>query len=250
LYAIYEPGQFELAISFLIVGTDKALLFDTGLGVGDIRAVATVLTDRDVWVLNSHTHYDHVGGNYQFDQILALDTAFTSANAAGRAHAEVAEFVSPGWVWQDFPKNFSRDSYVSKAFEITAHVADGDEIELGGRTLQVLQTPGHAPDALCLLDRQNRLLFTGDSFYLAPLYAHLDGSDVAQYAQTAARLATLADEVDTLVTSHNVPFANSGYLAKLDAAFEKLATGTAEFHLTDGNREYDFGEFSIIVPGP
>jgi hypothetical protein len=44
IYAIYEPGQFEEVISFLIVGENLALLFDTGLGIGDIRRVVEELT--------------------------------------------------------------------------------------------------------------------------------------------------------------------------------------------------------------
>ena len=56
VFAIYEPGQFEEVISFLIVGSERALLFDTGLGIADIRAVAESLTDLDIVVLNSHTH--------------------------------------------------------------------------------------------------------------------------------------------------------------------------------------------------
>ena len=74
IFAIYEPGQFEEVISFLITGEDMALLFDTGLGIGDIRGVVDELTDLQVVVLNSHTHYDHIGGNYQFETIYAMDT--------------------------------------------------------------------------------------------------------------------------------------------------------------------------------
>ena len=73
LFAIYEPGQFEEVISFLIEGETRALLFDTGLGIGDMRRVVDQLTDLDVVVLNSHTHYDHIGGNNLFDNIYGTD---------------------------------------------------------------------------------------------------------------------------------------------------------------------------------
>ena len=56
VYAIYEPGQFEEVMSFLIIGDKNALLFDTGLGIGDIRRVVEQLTELDIIVLNSHTH--------------------------------------------------------------------------------------------------------------------------------------------------------------------------------------------------
>ncbi len=59
IYAIYEPGQFEEVISFLITGEKRALLFDTGLGIGDMRSVVDQLTDLEVIVLNSHMHGDY-----------------------------------------------------------------------------------------------------------------------------------------------------------------------------------------------
>ncbi len=247
IYAIYEPGQFEEVISFLVIGSERALLFDTGLGIGNIRSVVDELTDLDVVVLNSHTHYDHIGGNHLFDEVLGRDTPFTRSRAAGSGTDAVAEFISPGWVWKPLPTGFDPASYRSEAFVIDAIVQEGSEIDLGDRTLEVLVTPGHAPDALCLIDRENRLLFTGDTFYLAPLYTHLVGSDFDLYVETARRLAGLAGEVDRVFTAHNVPVVESRYLTELGAAFDTIVAGGGDFVLTDGNREYDFGDFSVIV---
>jgi len=248
LFAIYEPGQFELVISYLIVGDERALLFDTGLGIGNIRQLVESLTDLEILVLNSHSHYDHVGDNYRFEDVLGLDNAYSRASSLGRSRAELAEFIGPGWVWKDFPAGFSAGEYVGRPYAITGLVRDGERIDLGGRVLEVIETPGHAPDALCLLDRERRQLFTGDTFYLAPLYAHLPGSDADTYARTAERLAALRPHVDTLVTAHNVPFADAAYLDQLHDAFTRIAAGTGDYVLTDGAREYDFGAFSIIVP--
>src|SRR6202451_1546569 len=60
VFAIYEPHQFEETISFLILGEKRALLFDTGMGISNIRKVTEELTKLPVDVLNSHTHNDHV----------------------------------------------------------------------------------------------------------------------------------------------------------------------------------------------
>lgn len=247
IVAIYEPGQFEEVISFLIIGSERALLFDSGLGIGSIRAVVDSLTELDVTVLNSHTHYDHIGGNHQFEHILGRDTDFTRSREGGSTHADVAEFVGEGWVWKDLPDSFDAENFRSQPFNITTVVNEGFEIDLGDRTLEVLITPGHAPDALCLIDRENRQLFTGDSFYLAPLYTHLDGSDFTDYRQTAARLKALSDDVDRVMTAHNVPVVSSTYLIKLGDAFESIVVDDLDYLTTDGHREYDFGDFSIIV---
>ncbi|MEI3580641.1 MAG: MBL fold metallo-hydrolase [Acutalibacteraceae bacterium] len=71
LYAIYEPGHFQEVISYLITGSEKALLVDTGLGMGNIRKVVEELTSLPVIVMNTHTHFDHIGGNALFDTVYA-----------------------------------------------------------------------------------------------------------------------------------------------------------------------------------
>ena len=250
VFAIYEPGQFEEVISYLIVGSDGALLFDTGLGIGDMKQVVTELTDKVPIVLNSHTHYDHVGGNHQFEEIYGTDTEYTKGNTRGRSHDDVKEYVGEGWIWKPLPDGFSPDGYQMEPFTIEKTVTDGQKIELGDRTLEVLLTPGHAPDSLCLLDRENRLLFMGDTFYPASLYAHLNGSDFDRYVQTATRLADLQNDVDFILPAHNEPLLESDYLLRFRDAFHTITDPKTSFVITDGNREYSFEGFSIIVPDP
>lgn len=248
VFAIYEPGQFEEVISFLITGEQRALLFDTGLGIGDMRRLVEQLTDLEIVVLNSHTHYDHIGGNYQFETIYGRDTAYTRKRMEGSPPEAVAEFLREGWVWKPLPEGFAADEFRSRPFGISRIVDEGDVIDLGGRRLHVMNTPGHAPDAICLLDRDNRILFTGDTFYLAPLYAHIEGSDFDDYVRTAARLAGLTDDIDVVMTSHNVPVAEPRYMQQLGAAFAAIRAGTADdYAVSDGFREYRFDGFSIIV---
>jgi glyoxylase-like metal-dependent hydrolase (beta-lactamase superfamily II) len=77
VFAIYEPHQAEETIGYLIVGGKRALLFDTGMGISDVKKVVSELTKLPIVVLNSHTHDDHVGGNWQFSTIYGMDTDFT-----------------------------------------------------------------------------------------------------------------------------------------------------------------------------
>jgi glyoxylase-like metal-dependent hydrolase (beta-lactamase superfamily II) len=248
IYAIYEPGQFEEVISFLILGEERALLFDTGLGIGDIQRVVEQLTTLPVIVLNSHTHYDHMGGNHQFKVIYALDNEFTKSNALGGRTEDVAEFVGEGWIWKDLPAGFDASQFRSRPFTISRIVAEGDSIDLGGRSLEIISTPGHAPDSICLIDRENRMLFTGDTFYLAPLYTHIEGSSFDDYVRSAARLAGLADSSDSALTSHNVPVVDSSYMTALGAAFEDIRAGWAtNYTVHDGIYEYQIDGFSVIV---
>lgn len=77
VYALFEYRQSELVISYLILGEESALLWDTGLGIGDIRSCAEALTNLPITVLNSHNHPDHIGGNAQFDRVMCyhIDSA-------------------------------------------------------------------------------------------------------------------------------------------------------------------------------
>jgi ribonuclease BN (tRNA processing enzyme) len=105
VFAIYEPHQSEETISYLIVGTKQALLFDTGMGIADIHKVVSQLTPRPIVVLNSHTHDDHVGGNWQFNFVYSMDTDFTRANAKGSREAAQEE-IAPGEICRRFAKRF------------------------------------------------------------------------------------------------------------------------------------------------
>jgi len=248
IFAIYEPGQFEEVISFLITGDDFALLFDTGLGIGNIRKVVDQLTDLDVVFLNSHTHYDHIGGNHLFDTIYGMDLDYSRKRSLGSPPEAVADFIQEGWVWKPLPDGFSPSDYRSRAFTIDKTIGEGDAIDIGGRVLEIMHTPGHAPDSICLIDREHRLLFTGDSFYLAPLYTHIPGGSFDDYAETAARLAGLAGSIDRAITSHNVPVVDSRYMLSLGKAFADIQSGTAsDFIISDGVREYQFEGFSVMV---
>ena len=86
VFAIVEPYQWQEAISYLIVGSTRAMLFDTGIGVAPIRPVVESLTSLPVTVLNSHTHFDHVGGNWEFADI-AADGYTVHASERGRPAA-------------------------------------------------------------------------------------------------------------------------------------------------------------------
>ena len=224
VFAIYEPHQAEEVISYLIVGNKQAVLFDTGMGIGDIRKVTAKLTSRPVVVLNSHTHDDHVGGNWQFTFVYGMDTEFTRKNARGSredAHAEIA----PDQLCGDLPKAFNSKTYATKPWKISHFIHDGFRINLGGRRLEVISTPGHTPDAICLLDRLNGLLFTGDTYYPAPIWLYRPETDLDAYVNSVKRLAALEPEIKLVLGAHNVPVAEPSVLPRLLTAIQGVRSG-------------------------
>jgi glyoxylase-like metal-dependent hydrolase (beta-lactamase superfamily II) len=224
IFAIYEPHQAEEVISYLIVGTKQALLFDTGMGIANIRNIVSRLTSRPVVVINSHTHNDHVGGNWQFNFVYGMDTAFTRANAKGSREDAQAE-LGPDMICGGLPKNFNLKTYAIKPWHISVAVHDGFKINLGGRTLEILSTPGHTPDAICLLDRANGLLFTGDTYYPAPIWLYRPETDLDAYVASVKRLAALAPQLKLVLGAHNIPVAQPSVLPELVAAIQAVRAG-------------------------
>jgi glyoxylase-like metal-dependent hydrolase (beta-lactamase superfamily II) len=249
VFAIYEPHQFEETISYLIVGHKQALLVDTGMGIGDIRRVTTRLTSRPVVVLNSHTHNDHVGGNWQFLFVYGMDTDFTRKNAKGSRTDAQAE-IGPGEICGALPKGFNAQAYATKAWKISLAIHDGFKINLGGRTMEVLATPGHTPDAISLIDRENGLLFTGDTYYPAPIWLYRPETDLDAYEKSVKRLAALAPNVKMVLGAHNIPVAEPSVLPRLLVAIQAVRGGKVTAQKgDDGKTLYATDGFSFLLKG-
>lgn len=224
VFALYEPHQFEETISYLIVGEKRALLFDTGMGISDIKKLTAELTRLPITVLNSHSHQDHVGGNWEFDTVEGMDTDYTRERAKGSRDAAQSE-IAPGNICGTLPSGFDPKMYVTRPWKIAAYIHDGSRFDLGGRTIEVIATPGHTPDSISLIDRANGLLFTGDTYYPAPIYLFVPETDLDAYAGSIRKLAALAPQVKLVLGEHNVPIASPSILPRLVAAFDKVRAG-------------------------
>jgi glyoxylase-like metal-dependent hydrolase (beta-lactamase superfamily II) len=250
VFAIYEPHQSEETISYLIVGQRSALLFDTGMGIADLKKVTSELTRLPIVVLNSHTHADHVGANWQFDAVYGMDTDFTRANARGSREAAQEE-VAPSEICGQLPAGFDPKAYATRPWKIEAFKHDGDRIDLGGRMLEIITTPGHTPDAICLFDRANGLLFTGDTYYPGPIWLHAPETDLAAYDASIRKLAALAPRVKIVLGAHNAPVSPPSVLAELVTAFEAARSGKVPaVPASSGKVTYASGDFTFLLAAP
>jgi glyoxylase-like metal-dependent hydrolase (beta-lactamase superfamily II) len=244
--AIYEPHQWEETLVYLVEGKTSALLFDTGMGIGDLKRLVSKLTPLPVVVLNSHTHPDHTGNNWQFATIYNLDSDYTRKDALGSP--EIRSEIESGKICGSLPKEFDAATYATRPWKTAKWLHDGDNIDLGGRTLKVLATPGHAPDSICLFDEANGLLFTGDTYYPGPVYVFGTGSDPAAYQQSVDRLATLAPRVRVVLGGHNVPVAPASILTELAKEFDAVRAGAiAGKDAGSGITQYKGAEITFLV---
>jgi glyoxylase-like metal-dependent hydrolase (beta-lactamase superfamily II) len=247
VFAIYEGKQFEEVISYLIIGAKRALLFDTGLGIGKISAVVARLTTLPVTVINSHTHFDHVGGNAEFNEIWNRDLPYTRMNMRGQSNIYSRDALAPERLCGPLPSGVNAKSYSIRPWKSTHSLHDSERVDLGGRVIEVLFTPGHTPDSLVLLDRANGLLFTGDTFYRGPIYLFVPETDLAAYTRSVTRLASLEPQVKLLLPSHNTPLAEPIFLKRLAEAVPLVKNGGAKAQVTEGRREYLFDGFSLLL---
>jgi glyoxylase-like metal-dependent hydrolase (beta-lactamase superfamily II) len=250
VFAIYEPHQAEETIGYLIVGEKRALLFDTGMGISDVKKVVGGLTKLPLIVLNSHTHDDHVGGNWEFDSVYGMDTEFTRKNALG-SREDAQEEVTPDQICGALPRGFDAKAYATRPWKIAKFIHDGERLDLGGRTIEVIATPGHTPDAISLLDRGNGLLFTGDTYYPAPIWLYRPETDLDAYAASIRRLAALAPQVKLVLGAHNIPVASPAVLARLVAAFDAVRAGKVKAEANSpGKVLYKVGDITFLMRAP
>jgi glyoxylase-like metal-dependent hydrolase (beta-lactamase superfamily II) len=255
VFAITEPRQLEGVNSFLIVGSQRAILFDSGLGVARIGDLVKKLTLLPVTVLSSHTHFDHVGGNREFQDVRNIDDPYSAASARGEISEELRAYakdtLAEDRVCGSLPAGVTSRDYVIPTWHIAAHVRDGERLDLGDRTVEVLRTPGHTPDSLCLLDAANGLLFTGDTYYSGEVFLWAPETVVTDYTASIARLVRLAPGLKRLLPAHGPPVADPMQLLELQKALQDIEAGTVRSETTaSGRRLFKFVHFSILMNGP
>lgn len=226
-FLIAEPGHIN---SFLVLGSERALLFDTGMGIAPISAVVSGLTDLPLIVVNSHDHLDHRGGNADLVAHAAqLQVQDLCAHPAGR-HDEVdsgfighyvramSSVVEDHRTYRALDEQhfFALDGLPAmrdlpdltgwnvSAVAPTRRLDDQERIDLGGRALTVLHTPGHAPDAIALWDESTGTLLGGDTVLAAAHWLHGDGADPVAFAASTERLAGL--DASRVLVAHNLRY--------------------------------------------
>lgn len=253
-----EPGVWLVAepphvCSYLVIGDRRAALVDSGMGIADIRAVVERLTDRDVLVVNTHHHWDHVGGNQRFTDVAIHETGAellarevpAERLAAYMTHVRQLlerfgefrdlddrffSFLADETTPRPLPEGFDPSAWRVAPSVPTRLLRDGDELDLGGRSLRVLHTPGHTRDSVCLLDERNGLLFGGDTYNSGPIYAHMPDSDLEAFAGSTARVAGLADGIRTVYMAHFTRYAeNAAFVREVAEGFAAIAAGEVEW---------------------
>ncbi len=240
-YAISEYKHWEETHCYLLCGTDKAILIDTGLGVANIREVVDSLTVLPVMAVATHAHWDHIGGHRYFESIAV--------------HEAEKDWIS-GWFpiplsvvksnlmreTCDFPSGFSIDDYEIFQGVPQRILYDGDHLDLGNRQLLVIHTPGHSPGHCCFYEPERKYLYSGDLIYQGCLDAFYPSTDPQKFWQSVKKVQKL--DITRIMPGHhqlNIPVA---LIDRIEKGFSKLATSGK---LEQGNDIFDFGDFQIHI---
>ena len=254
LFVLHEPRHFEATTISLLIGEDRAIVIDTGCGIGDLRPAVEQITDKPVLVIHTHTHPDHLGGTRQFDEIAVFDHPVSRRVAARGITREVleAEILAEPLVEAPWPAGFEPEHLEVRPLEVDRWLRDGDRIELGGIELEVIHTPGEAPDHICLLDRADRILFCGDILLRGPVWTHLEGGSLADLIASYRKLMSHFDAFDHLMPGHNEPWIDKSLLPESLAGAERVAAGEIEPHVYVDPwgrrlRRYTLGRFELLT---
>ena len=190
---LWEPHVIPLMRCNIwhVRGRDRDLLIDSGMGVVSLREQIPLLSGRPILAVASHTHFDHIGGHWEFPERLAHPAEAAILTSPDRVNTLAQGCVEDTIFDQLPPEPYSSATYVPRAAPATRLIEDGDVIDLGNRTFQVIHTPGHSPGGIALFEAETGILISGDIVYDGPLLDDLPGSDPLAYARTLERLLTL-----------------------------------------------------------
>jgi glyoxylase-like metal-dependent hydrolase (beta-lactamase superfamily II) len=275
LFLVAEP---TLVNSYLVVGRDGCVLIDSGLGIGNIHAAVEPLAGTEPTVINTHHHFDHVGGDAQFANVAIheLGAARLSTGPPDswiRLFAEYLESVYPAFVQyrrldDDFfhlltdvaiprplPHGFDLDQWEIAPCTPSRTLAEGDVFDLGDRLLRVLHTPGHTSDSICLFEEVEGVLFCGDTVNTGPILATMPDSDLQSFANSTRRLADgVSSEARAVLMSHASRYrAEPDFLRIVADAFEATIDGDVPLQRVPNPLgglalQSRFDGFSILVP--
>lgn len=189
-FVISEYKHWEETHCYLLYGTERAVLIDTGLGVANIKNVVDDLTDLPVSVITTHVHWDHIGGHKYFKDFAIHKNEVSWVSE---------QFPLPLYVVKknltlepcDFPKDFNIDDYQIFKGTPASILHDGNLIDLGNRTLKVIHTPGHSPGHCCFYEQDRGRLYSGDLIYKGCLDTFYPTTDPIAFMRSVEKVSLL-----------------------------------------------------------
>lgn len=238
-YAFSEYAHWEKTHSYLLLGQERALLIDTGLGVGDLYREVRTRSALPVQAVLTHAHWDHMGALASFPNFALhgaeeswLTNGFPLPPSVVRAQLTKEPCA--------FPPDFSPETYQVFQGSPARLLEDRDLLELGGRTLQVFHTPGHSPGHVCYYEPERGYLFSGDLIYEGCMDAFYPSTDPAAFLRSIERMAQL--KVRRILPGHHALTLSPTLREEMQRELKRLAN---QGKLQHGRGLFSFGTWAI-----
>ena len=206
-FRIYDPLGVHMD---LFVGSEKALLWDTGYGMGDLAGCVRELTQLPLIIVNSHGHADHACGNYQFEESIFIHPKdipvcefFHSEYRKNIAvnYARGAHDFFTGEPLQVIDEAFDVEAYMHRLMGNLKPIEEGAAFDLGGIRLEIVELPGHTPGSIGLMDIAERTLYAADAMNDNLWLFFDEACPLSVYRKTLDKAWAL--DFDRLVISHS-----------------------------------------------
>lgn len=235
---ISEYRHWEETHCYLLNGSERCLLIDTGLGICNIFEEVVKLTDKPVTAVATHIHWDHIGGHSFFPDFYAHGQELNWLQGGFPLSLETIKGMVADRC--DLPEGYDVDSYTLFQGTPAKLLNNGDQIELGGRCIQVLHTPGHSPGHMCFFEPARGYLFTGDLVYKDTLFAYYPSTDPQAYLASLEKVSALS--VKRVFPAHHTLNIQPEILPRMCFAFQQLKT---EGKLCHGSGTFDYGDWAV-----
>lgn len=210
----WEIDEFDCASIFLLVGTEKAMVIDTGMGIGDLRGAISMLTDKPLICVISHGHVDHTGNARQFDDVwinpLDMDKPVPQDLDRRRfdteriAHRQKGCYDGVYKMFRLYPYDINIDLRSAEAYPqntVFHDLQDGQKFDLGGgRIVTAYFCPGHSAGEMIFLDEQTRSLFCGDALNFNLGIGHAPLETTLRYMK---RMRDMQKDYDGIYNGHH-----------------------------------------------
>ncbi|MGN0626923.1 MAG: MBL fold metallo-hydrolase [Oscillospiraceae bacterium] len=239
-YIISEYRHWEETHCYLLNGAERSLLIDTGLGICNIYDEVTKLTDKPITAVATHIHWDHIGGHKYFSDFYAhgdeLDWLRGKFPLPLNALKEmILDRCDP-------PEGYDINSYELFQGTPTRILKDGDTIDIGGRTIKVIYTPGHSPGHMCFWEKERGYLFTGDLVYKDTLLAYYPSTDPGAYLDSLEKISLLPAK--RVFPGHHSLDIEPEIIIRMRNAFRELKN---EGKLRHGSGTFHYGDWSLWI---
>lgn len=239
-YIISEYQHWEETHCYLLIGDDRGLLIDTGLGICNIYEQVQKITDKPITAVATHIHWDHIGGHKYFSDFYAHEAELDWLTGHFPLPIQAVRNMVADRC--DLTEDSHIDDYTIFQGKPSSLLNDGDCINLGDRTVQVLHTPGHSPGHLCFWEEDRGYLFSGDLIYRGTLYANYPSTDPQSYLASLEKVAILP--VKRLFPGHHSLDIHPELGRQMLDAFSKL---NVEGKLHPGTGTHDFGDWAVML---